>query len=287
MRASFRRLIKALVIPGSLSVAVPTAVVLFLSAHGRSDDSHTASYLDLSGYKLTFDENFDALDVSAWGPRTRWIAHTPWNGDFGAAQFANPGPQSPFSIENGILHITARQGPDGKWRSGLLASNDPRGNGFSQKFGYFEMRAKLPEGPGLWPAFWLVANKDKDTSAELDIMEHYGKFPDMYESVVHVWKKSPQGRSYQALLRHQIQPGLLYHDFHLYGASIETDSIVFYLDRVEVGRTPTPPEYGHPMFILLNLAMGAGWPIDKTPNPSVMLVDYVRAYQKLSQLNKP
>ena len=102
----------------------------------------------------------------------------------------------------------------------------------------------------------------------------------MYESVVHVWKKTERGRSYQALLRHKVPPGSLVDDFHLYGASIDPDWIVFYLDRTEVGRTPTPPEFKRPLFILLNLAMGAGWPIDETPNPSVLEVDYVRAYRE-------
>jgi len=32
--------------------------------------------------------------------------------------------------------------------------------------------------------------------------------------------------------------------------------------------------------LLVNLALGSGWPIDKTPNPSYMYVDYVRAYAK-------
>jgi beta-glucanase (GH16 family) len=243
------------------------------------------SRLNLSSYRLTFDESFETLDVSAWGPDTRWIAHTPWNGDFGDAQFVNPTPDSPFSVENGVLRIEAQRGTDGKWRSGLLASTDHYGRGFSQQFGYFEIKAKLPQGPGLWPAFWLVGNADPDTSAELDIMEHYGRFPDMYESVVHVWKKSERGRSYQVLLRHPVSSGSLYEDFHLYGASIDPEWIIFYFDRVEVGRTPTPSEFHRPMFILLNLAMGAGWPIDETPSPSTLLVDHVRAYQKLEQAN--
>jgi hypothetical protein len=33
--------------------------------------------------------------------------------------------------------------------------------------------------------------------------------------------------------------------------------------------------------LLLNLALGPGWPIDKTPNPSVMEVDYVPVYAKV------
>src|SRR5262245_58912978 len=69
--------------------------------------------LDLSGYDLVFDENFDALDVSARGPGTRWIAHTPWNGDFGDALFVDPTPDFPFTVENGILRIEARKGEDG------------------------------------------------------------------------------------------------------------------------------------------------------------------------------
>jgi beta-glucanase (GH16 family) len=265
------------------------AVLFFLggASAGISGAERTGSVeanrLDLSAYRLTFDESFETLDVSAWGPNTRWIAHTPWNGDFGDAQFINPTPDAPFSVENGVLRIEARRGPDGKWRSGLLASTDHYGRGFSQQFGYFEMKAKLPKGPGLWPAFWLVGNADPDSSAELDIMEHYGRFPDMYESVVHLWKKSDRGRDYQVLLRHPIPPGSLYEDFHLYGASIDPEWIIFYFDRVEVGRTPTPPEFHRPVFILLNLAMGAGWPIDQTPSPSALLVDYVRAFQKQGQ----
>jgi len=83
-------------------------------------------------------------------------------------------------------------------------------------------------------------------------------------------------------LRHKIPEGLLSADFHLYGASVDADWIIIYLDRVEIGRTPTPPEHRRPMFILLNLALGGGWPIDQTPSPSYMFVDYVRVYTKKS-----
>lgn len=245
-----------------------------------SQDSPPKNEINLSGYAVTFDEDFERLDVSAWGPATRWIAHTPWNGDFGDAQFVDPTPGFPFTIEDGVLRIEARRGDDGRWRSGLLASTDPHGNGFAQQFGYFEMRAKLPSGQGLWPAFWLIANKQEDTSAEIDIIEHYGNFPDMYESVVHVWKKTERGRSYQVLLRNKVPSGSLYQDFHTYGVSVEADWIIFYFDRVEIARTPTPPEHHYPMFMLVNLALGAGWPIDKAPSPSFMYVDYIRAYQR-------
>ena len=199
----------SLVGPSALSGAAPAA------------DGAAKSRIDLSEYELTFDEPFDQLDVSAWGPGTRWISHTPWNGDFGDAQFSDPRPGFPFTVQDGILRIEARRGTDGKWRSGLLASADKDGNGFLQERGYFEISAKLPKGPGLWPAFWLIANKDPDTSVEVDVLEHYGKFPDFYESVVHIWPKNSDANSYHQTLRHSVTPGVLYEAFHQYGVSIE------------------------------------------------------------------
>jgi hypothetical protein len=126
-------------------------------------DTDKAPSLNLDGFEVTFSEDFDGeLDVSPWGPGTRWIAHTPWDGDFGDAAFADPVEGFPFTIEKGILRIEARKDDslkdkwNRKWAAGLLSSNDPKGNGFSQQYGYFEMRAKLPAGAGVWPAFWLM-----------------------------------------------------------------------------------------------------------------------------------
>ncbi|WP_204271793.1 hypothetical protein, partial [Escherichia coli] len=59
---------------------------------GWSRQADSAEPLDLTGYTLTFAEEFDSLSVSPWGPGSRWIAHTPWNGDFGDARFVDPRP---------------------------------------------------------------------------------------------------------------------------------------------------------------------------------------------------
>src|SRR3984893_7681871 len=106
---------------------------------------------DLTGYTLAFDEEFNGpLSISAYGPGTKWIAHTPYGGDFGEAWFSSPtDPRSPFSIKNGILTITAWKDAsrNNHWRSGLLSSVDTKGRGFSQAFGYYEARLQLPPGP--------------------------------------------------------------------------------------------------------------------------------------------
>src|SRR5262247_1147514 len=98
------------------STACTTAAFLSFAA-AAADDPAT---IDLSSYELSFNEEFDHLDVSAWGPGTRWIAHTPWNGDFGSAKFSNPTADFPFTVEGGVLRIEARKDGE-RWRSGLLA----------------------------------------------------------------------------------------------------------------------------------------------------------------------
>jgi beta-glucanase (GH16 family) len=240
--------------------------------------------LDLSGYRMTFNEEFDSLDVSRWGPGSRWIAHTPWAGDFGDAIFSDPRPGFPFTTTDGILRIEARKDEKtGKWYSGLLSSADPKGNGFKQQYGYFEMRAKLPPGPGLWPAFWLAGSQPRDSKdplVEIDVIEHYGHKPENIHSLVHVWPKDGSKKKPSQNTITKVRSGMLYEDFHTYGVEVTPESIVVYLNREEIWRAQTPPEHKKPLMILLNLAMGPGWPIDKTPNPSFMYVDYVRDYSR-------
>lgn len=259
-------------------VAAALAALAFAaSGVARGDEAHQ---LDLSDYKLTFEDKFDHIDVSARGPGTRWIAHTPWNGDFGSAAFSDPNAVFPFKRVDGMLQIEARKDPDGKWRSGMLASTDPTGAGFSQQYGYFELRAKLPAGAGLWPSFWLIGNKAPGGSAEIDVMEYLGHDPSKYEATVHVWPRDGKGRNYEAKFPIGVARDSLVDAFHDYGVAVGPDEIVFYLDRHEVARTPTPPEHKQKLFILISLAMGSGFSIDNTPSPSDMLVEYVRAYAK-------
>jgi hypothetical protein len=258
-----------------------TLAILACFLIGRSPTEAWAApeKLDLSRYVLSFDEPFDKLDVSPWGPHTRWIAHTPWNGDFGDAQFIDPQRDAPFRVAGGMLIITMdRKG--GKWRSGLLASSDRDAHGFTQAGGgYFEMRAKLPGGRGVWPAFWLgYAGKPGERSPEIDIMEYYGHNPAAYMATVHIWQdgKGVDGETRKI----DVPAASLEKDFHLYGASIDEKWVIFFLDRKEVARVASKPEYLKPMFLLVDLGAGGGWPIEGMPEISTMTVDYVRAYRR-------
>ncbi len=261
--------------------------LLFACIHGSAaaQEQNNGKSIDPTQFQLTWSDEFDRLDVSAWGPGTRWIAHTPWGGDFGDSRFANPAKDFPFVVQDGILRIEARKSKDGRWFSGLLASYNKDWEGFAQQFGYFEMRAKLPEGPGLWPAFWLIGIDRTTHTSEIDILEHYGHKPHQFSSGVAVWDRKDKRKHQIVGAQTPVPVGSLYRDYNTFGAAIDAKFIRVYLNRKEVWRTPTPPRHHQPMFVLLNLAMGPGWPIDKTPNPSFMYVDYVRVWKLPDQFD--
>jgi beta-glucanase (GH16 family) len=226
-------------------------------------------------------ENFDLESIAAhriWP--ARWTAHTPWSGDFGDARFADPGPRGPFKVEDGVLSITASKDREGRWNSGLIAAADASGAGTGTRYGYFEARMKMPPGPGTWPAFWLAALKPADIAdgnVEIDVIEYYGQFTSAYQTVVHVWYKD-QTKSRGKNQKIDFPDGDLVGDYHTFGVDVSPQAIVFFLDGKRVWSQPTPPELDGPLYPLVDLALGGGWPIDQVPNPSTLLVDYVHVY---------
>ncbi len=236
--------------------------------------------LSLDGYHVTFEDAFSSLSISARGPGTRWTAHTPWNGDFGDAIFSDPA-SGVFHAGAGGLTITAFRGPDGKWRSGLICSvardGDP-GSGFTQKYGYFEMEAKLPGGMGTWPAFWLSGIYKQPTASEIDVIEFYGGFPKLFHTTEHIWKNGHDTRALAQVA--QVADGQLSSRFNRFGVLITPQTTSFYLNRQLYWSTPTPPEYRQPMYILANLALGGGWPTNGLKSPITMQVHYIKVWQK-------
>jgi beta-glucanase (GH16 family) len=188
---------------------------------------------------------------------------------------------------DGKLHIAARQPSPGVYTSARLKSQGL----FSFQYGRIEARMRLPEGPGMWPAFWLLGNNiaaiDWPASGEIDVMEHIDGNNPQNEGFDWV-----QGTVHGAGLN----SGLQYHpagfsaaDWHNYGMLWTKGQIQFYVDQpsnVYATFTPTTqtgkwPFDDGPQFILLNLAIGGKWP--GPPNattvfPSELLVDYVRIF---------
>lgn len=246
------------------------------------DDSHRGQDLDLTGYHLTFDDEFKKMSVTDDKGAGPWFA--PVHTDYGAATFLRPTRAGPFTVADGALHIRAALGDDGKWSTGSMQTMDSRGCGFAQKFGYFEMKAKLPESPATWIGFWLKSANEyrdpasTDTRSEIDVLEEYGSDPKGYHTAVHLRPRGAPGAIVKNWHRsHYIQvtpPGA---GVHLYGAKLTPDWTIFYMDRKELSRWRTLPEQQQSMFMLVTFAMQPE-DLAKATSPLDMTVDYVQAY---------
>ena len=181
---------------------------------------------------------------------------------------------NPFHVHDGLLDIRAEPAPPAasqalrgyRYVSGLISTQPS----FSQTYGYFEMRARLPAGKGLWPAFWLLP-RDLSWPPEIDIMESVGD-PSKYYVTLHSKPETDSGTEIP------LSPDA----FHTFAVSWDPQSVVWYLDGREVKRRPTPPDMHKPMYLLANLALGGGWagdPDATTPFPASFSIDYIRAYR--------
>ena len=200
-------------------------------------------------------------------------------------------------IKSGNLVITAQKeiytGTDGATRNYTSARLKTQGL-FTQAYGRFEARIKIPVGQGMWPAFWMLG-KDIDTigwpkCGEIDIMENIGKEPGTVHGSLH--GPSTSGPTSDFTAPFSLPGGQNFaDDFHLYAVEWEPGTIRFYVDSNLYGtdnQSQWPAggtwTFDHPFFLLLNLAIGGDWPGSPdnfTVFPQQMLVDYVRVYTKM------
>lgn len=187
---------------------------------------------------------------------------------------------NPFSVTRGILNITASYKPSMpelsgyRYISGMISSQYT----FSQTYGVFEMRAKLPAGRGLWPAFWLLP-ADKSWPPEIDIMEILGHEPSTLYTTLH--SKADGAHTKSDIPAISIPDSS--KDFHTYAVDWGPEVTIFYFDNKEVARRPTPKDMNKPFFILANLAVGGSWPgspTAATPFPATYHIDWIRAWQR-------
>lgn len=253
-----------------------------------------------AGMKVKFEDDFDGpLSVSKTGAGTRYASLKPdWphGSEFGEAIFADPADAvNPFAVLGGdYLRIRASRAPEGyadpqgwnrKYIGGLLSSVRLDGTGVSATNGYFEARIQMPAGKGAWPAFWLMSQNSTGadhlpSTAELDIVEAYGHDPAGACQAKHWWSGSPESHQTNCS-----SDNFAYGDnastWHTYGAKVTDDEVIYYIDDVEVWRHASFAQANTPLYFMLNLALGGGWPIDLSPygDQIDMYVDYVRVFE--------
>jgi beta-glucanase (GH16 family) len=155
-------------------------------------------------------------------------------------------------------------------------------------YGRIESRIRVPQGAGLWPAFWSLGTDIGEVgwpqTGEIDFMEFVGRLPNEIFGTIHGPGYSG-GQSFGNVYDFG-EP--VYNDYHTFAIEWEPDLIKWYVDgnlyhtAVPADVAPNEWVFNDPIYMLLNVAVGGnfGGPVGSdTTFPQSMLVDYVRVYQ--------
>ncbi len=244
--------------------------------------------LAASDWHLTWSDEFNGPAHTAPDPYK-------WTYDLGGGGWGNQeleiytdAGENVFQDGAGHLVIRIAKTDSGGYTSARLKTQDR----FAVRYGKIEARMKIPHGQGMWPAFWMLGDDIVTTPwpacGEIDIMENIGKEPALIHGTVH----GPGYFGAHGISASASLPGSppLSDDFHTYSVEWSANRIEFLLDGKPY-QTVTPASlpkgarwvYDHPFFLLLNVAVGGGWPGNPdqtTMFPQEMLVDWVRVYER-------
>lgn len=264
------------------ATAVVAVLGVGLTVSSRNDTAEAA---------VVWNEEFD-------GPAGSGVDTSKWNFDTGTGsrgwgneelQYYTSGTNNVAKDGQGNLVITARKGSGGhndcwygtcQFTSGRIHT----ANKFTQQYGHIEARIQVPNGSGLWPAFWMLGGGNWPTDGEIDIMEVVGRDPNRLYGTLH----GPGYFGGNAFGGTLVAGSPWYQAFHTFAVDWSADQIVWTVDGQEYFRaTPSSLKaakgnvnwvYDHPFFIILNLAVGGnfgqGDPAS-LPAESRMVIDYV------------
>ncbi len=201
------------------------------------------------------------------------------------------------TVEDGNLVITAKKEDveSSHYTSARLVTRDT----FSQAYGKFEARIKLPTGTGFWPAFWMMPQDSVygtwASSGEIDIMENRGRIPETVSGAIHFGGEFPDNVSLGQA--YTFPDGGAADDYHTYTLEWEPGELRWYVDghlyqtqnnwysigKNQPANNAYPVPFDQPFYMILNLALGGNFDggnnIDDSKLPGKMYVDYVRAYK--------
>jgi beta-glucanase (GH16 family) len=263
----------------AFSASIPSGTLVWSDEFTNSTGSAAEPNPNVWGY--------DTGNNSGWG-NSELENYCAWGSSTSPCDTANP---SVYVGTDGYLHIVAQQPTTGQYTSARMKAEGL----FSFQYGRFEVRAKVPEAQGFWPAAWLLGNNISTVNwpgcGEMDVMERVDAAgtPDWNDGSIHGagFTGSNLGTQFD------FPAGETAADWHTYGMIWSKGSVAYYIDdptKPYATFTPSsvsgfsgavwPFDTGQ-NFIILNLAIGGSWPgapDSTTPFPSELLVDYVRIY---------
>ncbi len=249
---------------------------------------------DLSyvGYTLDWSDEFEGAELN----RDDWNVELHEPGWVNAELQAYVDSEENIYVEDGklVLNPVQTKNEDGSYSytSGRVNTQNKK----TYTYGMFEVKAKVPEGTGYLPAFWLMANDENvygqwPRCGEIDIMEVHGSNTNKTYGTIHYGNphKESQGT-------YSLEKGSFSEQYHTYTCEWEPGKITWYVDGYKFheenewysateggGTLSYPAPFDQPFYIILNLAVGGSWvgyPDDETFEANPYMIDYVKVYQK-------
>ncbi len=278
------------------SVATPSPSPSSTPAIARPSPISDSAY---ANWTIKFDDEFTSLDSISLGSvfnGAKWYNGTEQccMGDFiqtpsGVVGTGFPAVMYPTQVNSisinpytllsgGGLDITLNKTKD-SWYSGVLTTVDKNKIGFTQKYGYFEIKAKQPTGLGVWPAFWLLST-DPAMGGEIDIFEYYGVSQGQgFCTTLHDWRNGGTAMDNDhACPNNLVAKDVLTNSYHTYGMLWTESTMTFFLDGTPMFNRATPDVMKQPYYMLINNGVGGYWPTDQTPTHTDFEILYVRTY---------
>lgn len=228
----------------------------------------------LPGWTLTFDDEFNTprLDTDKW-------TATDWASTINSER-QDYAPDD-VSVSQGALHLMSRKRARGgrEYTSGEVRSVGK----FSQLYGRFEFRARLPKTQGTWSAEYLIAENDR-WPPEIDVEEYLARMPNALHMTTHWADREGHHSSFHF---ERDDTDVDYTAWHIYAVEWEPGVVRWFIDGhlYATSDAGAKPNISHvPMYLRINTAVG-GWGGDLDAGcvwPQLHDVDYVRVYRRTS-----
>ncbi len=243
------------------------------------------------GWKLVWQDEFDGDSINP----DNWTFQVVEAGRFNEEWQRYTNSSRNAYIEDNCLVIKAIHESEKHGINQYTSARLHSANKQSWKYGKISARIKLPEGEGIWPAFWMLgANIDEnggDTpwpqSGEIDILELYGSKDDAVVEANAHYANTAGKHDMMGAKAFKLKKGKFADDFHVFALEWDADKLVWFVDGESYAEMsiqgPDFEAFHRGFFLLLNIAVGgtfAGRPDHTTSFPQTMMVDWVRVFQK-------
>ncbi len=286
---------KKIVLLGDSDIATAAAVKDFAGLVGKSISKRVLNInagLNFTGndaagktdYRLTWSDEFNDAKLNT----ATWRRHVEEASAHDGGKMYRDESEANSYLENGNLVLKGEK--DGNnFRSAKVSTS----NSMNFQYGYFEIRAKLPKGKGIWPSFWSNTIFTQAYS-EIDVLEMFGSSNNIH-STVHRWWMMDAGAGHEQMMNYvpaqrdyTLKNGELFNDaYHTFGCEWTEDYMAFYLDGFKYTEIDIAAEnmdvFHQPSYLIISMGVGLldiDPPDENTPWPALYQIDYCRLYQK-------